>query len=199
MIIVASELDAQTERVLNYLSKHGIDINAAIFSYFRDGENEYLARVELIPKGRPPRGPIRWTVELLREQIEYMPNERLRKRLSEILNFALENEIFAESTSKSPQFSLAVRDTGGKALSISFDGMIYAFFGVNEAKKYPADEVRRRFVDDLKRLSLLPQDVSPDEVMSGRFLKRRLDELSDDEFAELLKSLERNLTVKTRT
>jgi len=39
MLIVASELDAQTERVLNYLSKHDIDINAVTFSYFRDGEN----------------------------------------------------------------------------------------------------------------------------------------------------------------
>jgi hypothetical protein len=205
MLIVASELDAQTERVLNYLSEHGIDINAVTFSYFRDGKNEYVARVLLIPESmketvRPPSKRVqktRWTAELLREQIDVVSKEKLRKRLSEILNFALEKNIFAESTSKGPQFSLSVQNTGGKVLAISFDGTLYAYFGLSEVKKYPAEEVRRRFVNDLKRLNLLPANINPDEVKSGRILERRLDEFTDDEFTELLKSLECNLISKS--
>jgi hypothetical protein len=77
-----------------------------------------------------------------------------------------------------------------------FDGTLYAYFGLSEAKKYPTEEVRRGFVDDLKRLNLLPQNINPDEVKSGKILERRLDDLTDDEFTELLKSLERSLISK---
>jgi len=94
MLIVASELDAQTERVLNYLSKHEIDINAVTFSYFRDGENEYLARTVLIPESMKPNPekPKSWTHELLQEQIDDIPEEILKKRISQILEFAREKK-----------------------------------------------------------------------------------------------------------
>lgn len=203
MLIVTSELDAQTERVLNYLSEHEIDINAVTFSYFRDGNNEYMARVLLIPESMKEMvrtstkkvSGTRWTLDLLREQIEKIPNELLRIRLTEVLNFAVASNIFAESLGKEPQFSLSMKSTGGRVLSISFNGSLYAFFGLNEAKKYPTNETRQRFVNDLKRLNLLPQDMNPDDVKSGKILEKRLDELTDSEFAELLKSLERDLTV----
>jgi hypothetical protein len=74
--------------------------------------------------------------------------------------------------------------------------MLYAHFGSNEVGKYPSDEARRRFVEDLKRLNLLPQDMNPDEVKSGRVLKRKLDDLSEEEFTDLLEILERTLISK---
>jgi hypothetical protein len=46
-------------------------------------------------------------------------------------------EKIAESISKKPLFSLSIQNTGGKVLAISFDGMLYAYFGSKEAKKYP--------------------------------------------------------------
>jgi hypothetical protein len=144
----------------------------------------------------PPRPEQPWPAELVKEQVDNVPDEKLKARLSEILKFALENDIFAESVSKEPQFSLSVQSTGGKALSISLDGSIYAFFGLIEAKKYPTKEARKDFIDDLKRLNLLPQNINPDEVKSGRFLERRLTDLTDDEFNEFLKILERNLVSK---
>jgi len=90
---------------------------------------------------------------------------------------------------------LSIKSTGGKAFSISLNGILYAFFGLNEVKKYPTNEARQRFVNDLKRLNLLPQDINPDDVKSGKILEKRLGELTDSEIAELLKSLERDLTV----
>ncbi|MEM2515258.1 MAG: endonuclease NucS [Candidatus Caldarchaeum sp.] len=50
MLIVASNLDDQAERVVRYLSEYGIRINAVTFNYFKSGEQEFLARVMLIPK-----------------------------------------------------------------------------------------------------------------------------------------------------
>lgn len=49
MLIVGSEIDTSSERIINYLSDtYGVGINAATFQYFRDGEKEFLARVFLI-------------------------------------------------------------------------------------------------------------------------------------------------------
>ena len=49
LVIVASELDASTERIVTYLSaQHGVPVNVLFFRYFVDGGSEYLARTWLI-------------------------------------------------------------------------------------------------------------------------------------------------------
>ena len=48
IVIVASSLDASTERIVNYLSEMDVPINVSFFQVFQDGENQYLSRVWLI-------------------------------------------------------------------------------------------------------------------------------------------------------
>ncbi|MBM7334675.1 MAG: endonuclease NucS domain-containing protein [Alcanivorax sp.] len=49
MVIVASELDASSERIINYLNnRHGVGINAVFFSAFSDGDQRYLSRAWMI-------------------------------------------------------------------------------------------------------------------------------------------------------
>jgi hypothetical protein len=48
LIILASELDASTERIVEYLSRYGVPINALFFRYFKDGPAEYIARSWLL-------------------------------------------------------------------------------------------------------------------------------------------------------
>ena len=50
MLVVASEIDASTDRIVQYLSDaHGVGINIAEFQYFKDlDKNEFLSRVFLI-------------------------------------------------------------------------------------------------------------------------------------------------------
>jgi hypothetical protein len=49
LIVVASELDAGTERIIGYLSdNYGVPINAVFFRFFRDEGRDYLARTWLI-------------------------------------------------------------------------------------------------------------------------------------------------------
>ena len=44
LLIVAGEFDPSSRRIVEYLSEaHGVSINTAFFSYFRDGENKFLA------------------------------------------------------------------------------------------------------------------------------------------------------------
>ena len=45
LVIVASELDAQTERIVTYLAEeHEVDINVLFFRVFKDGDREFLTR-----------------------------------------------------------------------------------------------------------------------------------------------------------
>ncbi|WP_016956255.1 endonuclease NucS [Catenovulum agarivorans] len=49
MVIVAAELDASTERIINYLNdKASVAVNAVFFSVFQDGSNQYLSRSWMI-------------------------------------------------------------------------------------------------------------------------------------------------------
>ena len=44
MVIVASELDEATERIIQYLTERGISINAVFFEVFSDGSEQFLSR-----------------------------------------------------------------------------------------------------------------------------------------------------------
>lgn len=49
LIVVSSELDNSTERIIDYLSSgFGVPINAVFFRYFKDNGGEYLSRTWLI-------------------------------------------------------------------------------------------------------------------------------------------------------
>ncbi|MEI6177643.1 MAG: nuclease [Verrucomicrobiota bacterium] len=51
IILVASELDLSTERILNYLNAKDIAINALFFQVFRHGDDKLLSRAWLIDPG----------------------------------------------------------------------------------------------------------------------------------------------------
>jgi len=53
MLIVGSEIDSSSRRIINYLSEtYGVSINAVTFNYFKENGEEYLARTFLIEKER---------------------------------------------------------------------------------------------------------------------------------------------------
>ena len=48
LVLVASELDESSERIIRYLAEeYGVSINAVFFQAFRDGDREYLSRAWL--------------------------------------------------------------------------------------------------------------------------------------------------------
>jgi len=55
-MIVASSIDESTMRIVSYLSEyHGVGINYATFQYFKQTDEELLARVFLIEPGQVER------------------------------------------------------------------------------------------------------------------------------------------------
>lgn len=51
MLVVASELDASSERIVSYLSDMDIPINVLFFKVFKDGDNSYISRTWMIDPG----------------------------------------------------------------------------------------------------------------------------------------------------
>ena len=48
MVIVATELDNSTERIVKFLAKRSLNINVLFFQVFQDGDNTYLSRAWLV-------------------------------------------------------------------------------------------------------------------------------------------------------
>ena len=48
MVVVAAELDASTERIINYLNDREVAINTVFFSIFEDNGNRYISRTWMI-------------------------------------------------------------------------------------------------------------------------------------------------------
>ena len=133
-----------------------------------------------------------WTYEKIEEQIRSMEDSPLKHRLIKILRWANENKLFVESYAKRPCFALKA-PIRGRAVTIGEDGSIYCCFGKIEDPKYPSASARHAFVDELKALKLLPPNINPDEVRSGKNLTKKLHELTNRDFDALLKTFEKHL------
>lgn len=58
LTIVASELDAATERIVEYLAEeYNVPVNAVRFNYYQDGGREYIGRTWLIDPQETPEPP----------------------------------------------------------------------------------------------------------------------------------------------
>ena len=91
MYIVASSLDPSTERIVEYLSEtHGVDINAATFTYFKISEDEeLLGRSFLLDDGEVQR----------RSQSNNGPTRRRRNAtMAELRGTAQKNGVLECST-----------------------------------------------------------------------------------------------------
>ncbi|MBE0404961.1 MULTISPECIES: endonuclease NucS domain-containing protein [Halomonas] len=56
LVVVATQLDASSERIINYLNEHAqLSINAMFFSAFEDNGNRYLSRAWMIDPDEPPK------------------------------------------------------------------------------------------------------------------------------------------------
>ena len=109
-----------------------------------------------------------------------------------VFDLALRKKHSTPFRGKVPQFS--IKRVGGKILNFDIHGNIYAFLGVNEIRKFPSNEDRCRFVEKLKALGLLPKNINPDDIKSGKILTKRLNDITDDEFTQLINLIQEVLT-----
>ena len=80
MLVVGSKIDSSSQRIINYLSEnYKVAINAITFNYFKEGDDEFLARTFLIEPSRVPITPStssKRRPNLTYEQLQNISDER---------------------------------------------------------------------------------------------------------------------------
>ena len=120
MYIVATELDSATQRIVEYLSRtHGVDINAATFSYFNTDEGEFVACSMLLDEDElerrveaksPKRQPVATEQELRQVAVE--------KRVADLWDIAVDgfSEFAKKARSQSTLSFNTTLDEGNRAV-----------------------------------------------------------------------------------
>jgi len=166
MLIVASEIDSSSERIISYLSdQYGVDINAATFHYFKtEAGEELLARIFLIQpeavtykaasKGASKRRPY-LTYEQLEEQAEQNGVGELYRNFEAALS-----NLFPKHTT-----------TSSVAFNLNFDGSRRVFFSLKPSLSstgkglyfqiYDHRTVNILGIPEPQLLSVLPLDRLP--------------------------------------
>ena len=80
MLVVGSQIDSSSRRIITYLSEtYGVAINAVTFNYFKEAENEYLAQTFLIERAKTliaQRTSSKRRPRLTFEQLQEIANEK---------------------------------------------------------------------------------------------------------------------------
>lgn len=195
ILIAMDGVDEQTKTLINFLNQF-TDLKFIALElerYATEGEEQEI----IVPRlhgeevTKIPRAQYRpnWPLEKVENEIQKISDEKLKNRLSRILEFAKRRNIFYQLKNRhSPAFGIAYR--GKLILSIGTDGGLFAYIGQNEIKKYPSVDAWKGFVQSLKDFGFYPPDFNSETQRDGRGSQRKLNDLSDDEFERFLKFLD---------
>jgi hypothetical protein len=192
LIVATDELRPEIRRMIEYLNtemQNAEVLGLELRCYGDDKKSLVLVprlvgqtQLALDKKGTSVSN-VRWTVSKLRVAYEDISDHELGLRLRKILDWSVEKNIFMTAVAMKPAFGLQGKSKD-RLVSFFSGGEIYTF--LNE-KHYPGGVAERnRLVKSLKDLQVLDQNLDPHEVVSGRNLTKKLDELSEDELQKIL-------------
>jgi hypothetical protein len=192
LIIATDELRPEMRRMVEFLNNEmrNTEILALELKFYGESSEDLVLVPSIIgqtqlalDKKNTTNTNVKWTVDLLREAYSEIEDKSLGLRMLKVLDWALKNNIFMQAIALKPTFGIQGKSKD-RIFSFFSGGVLYCF--LNE-KHYP-DGARERdeFVGQLKTLHLFETVFSPTTVTSGRSLLRKIPELSDDEFDQLL-------------
>jgi hypothetical protein len=126
---------------------------------------------------------VTWNYNALKSAFGEIADERLRIALSKLLDWAVEKGYFLEVVAQYPGFAIKTGDNR-RVLRFFISGSVYATFVENAF--YEGKKDLDKLQSQLKDLELLPLDFDYNEVVSGRNLSKKIQDLSDDEIGKLL-------------
>lgn len=192
LIIAADDLRPEVRRMVEYLNREMV--NAEVYGleigcFGDDAESLVIVphlvgqTQENIDRKTSAKRAITWTYNTLKSAFGEIPDERLRITLSRVLDWAVEKGYFFESVAQNPNFGIKNKDNR-RVLGLNNAGRIYAFF---EEKSFSrGNEDLDALQEQLKGMKLLPPDFDHNEVVSGRNLSKKIQDLSDAEIDKLL-------------
>jgi len=191
LIIASDNLRPEIRRMIEYLNdemKHTDIFGLELKFYGGEKESVLVPRLvgqsqSTIDKKGLSKTNVIWTEEKLKSAYRELTDNFLVDRLDKILDWSLKRGYFFPSKSIKPSFRL--KGSNKKPfITINHDGNIYIILREN---CYLGNLIERnKLVSELKNLNLLNQDFMPDSVKDGRYLTKKIMELSNDELDNLL-------------
>jgi hypothetical protein len=206
LIIAADRLRSEARRIIEYLNQE--TRNVRIYGLEIRPYAQERGRAVIVPRligqtqstadakeTAPQR--VKWTLDRLHEAYATLvrSNSVLGARLRQVLDWAVEQGLFMETITHPARPAFLLRGALGEYVASFYaDGAIYCRCGQEGARHFLGGaDGRNQVVAALKQLGLLDASLDPNAVISGRQLKRKLHELTDEELHHLLAVFERFL------
>lgn len=199
MLVVGSDIDSSSQRIINYLSEtYGVSINAITFNYFKEGKSEYLARTFLI---EPSRAEAAARPRKRRPNLSY---EQLQSTAEEKGVLEIYNNLVANLT---PMFDKKGTTASSFALTALQDGRDKTIFSLIPRESNPEEGLKfriylERFAKHFGISEEQAESILPENKRAWKYYSSAPPELSGfegffksiDEAEEFLSEL-RDLTI----
>ena len=191
ILLALDRINDDVKSIVGYLRSKGLDIYAVELKVYIAGNVKILSPYVFGAEGEYYRARTsavkrrRYTERDVKQIVENIENELLKKRLLTIIDLILKNEINGDIGGYSP--NIRIRDSEGNLLLSIYpeSGSIDAYIGI-ENKEGHVKDVRLHLYNELRKLGLIDPNLKPEDVREQRGLLKKLDELSEEEFKELL-------------
>jgi hypothetical protein len=127
-----------------------------------------------------------WTVQDLEEAYRTLPDQRLSQRLLRLLRWAVERNCLVTRETANPVFGLK-SVTGRRIISFA----VWKPFTYPAPDNFASLDARDGFVRDLQAVGLYAPEFVATASPNGKNADRELTDLTDEEFEQLLKSLDK--------
>jgi hypothetical protein len=190
LIIAGDEIRPEVRRIIEYLNAEMANaevLGLELKCYGLDSESLVLVprlvgQTQAVSDRKSGDRPSKsWSIEELRSIFSDSEDVELGKRLREVLDWAVDKDRFLLTYAMGPAFG--IRGEGGNRLMTIYSGG-GAYCYIANIEKEKGSTWRDDFVKRLKQMNLFDMNLNAAEVVSGRNLSRRIEELGEGEFKE---------------
>jgi len=200
LIIATDELRPEVSRMIEYLNDEmkntavlGLEIK---FYGAEDNALVMVPRIYGISKRKEESGSAGkgasalWTAEKLKASLAELPDDILRHRLKRVLDWVIEKNYFQPAYAMCPVFGIRGKHNL-RIISLNYAGVIYLF---TSSRNYLNGESERdAFVNELKAAGIVDRELDPTNIISGRNLNVRLQDMEEDVFSIFIDILDKYL------
>lgn len=192
LIIAADEIRPEVRRMIEYLNREmrnaqvlGLELEC----YAEDDQSVILSprligqSSQILEQKNSSRNNTTWNESKLKEAFSEIQPHLRGERLIKVLEWAVGNNVTVFSPATNPAFGILGK-AGLRIVSLYGTGEIYALFELRRYESFAAD--RQKLMNVLQAMGMIDRNMIVDEVRSGKTCLRRIDDLSDNEFDQLI-------------
>ncbi len=203
LIIVAPSIPERLKRALSYLvtiSEGKLKLYEVTVRKFGKGDCQVLELLAtskpLTPKSSEERV---WTEKEVIDFINSLQDEKMRERLSELVNVIKEANVDdIGGRTKNLLIRVRIKKKDKSRIILTFDasnGNIFAYIGIQGEKDTEIIELKKQVYEKLVELDLIEPDIDIKGVSAGRNLKKTICELSTEQFEGLLNIIKELISI----